>query len=459
VAGTQNIVVTGTDATGTQTANYALTVTLPPTLSLSAAVSAVSMQQGASATVALSAVAGGSYSGAITYSIAGLPSGVTAKWSANPVTPATSVSTTSETLTLTAASTATAGTATVTITAAGDGLVASKSISLQVLAAPGIQLSEAPASVSMQSLSATTATVTATPVGGFVAAAAAAGSSISIASGLPKGVTAAWSKPTLTAAGTVTWTLTLTGSTSTAAGAYNLNLAATVAGKTGPAYSASGVLPLNITLTPPALVAALGSTSLTVTQGKAVTNTISLAGNGTYAGAITLSLTGLPAGVTAAWSANPLTLVGEAGSSTLTLTTATTTVVGSYPVTVTAIGDGLTVVGKFALQVQTAPGLLMALGATTINMVHTYSTAFSVSVSPVGGFNAPVALSVSGLPANVSASFSKATLAAPGSGSVTLTLGGSSLAKAGTSKVTVTATGTSGGVTYSAAQVITLNLQ
>jgi pseudomonalisin len=248
-AGAKTIVITGTDTTGSQTATYTLTVTPLPTLTLNTASTSIAVVQGTSGTMSLTAVTGGSFSGMINYSISGLPAGVSAKWSANPATPTGSVSTNGETLTLTAASTATVGSATVVVTSAGDGLLASKSVTMQVQTAPGILLNLSPQTLSVLSVSANTVTVTATPVGGATLATGATGSNISIAAGLPKGFTAAWSAPIVTPAGAVSWKLTLTGSASAIAGTSTLSLAAAATSKAGSVYKASGRLPLTVTLT------------------------------------------------------------------------------------------------------------------------------------------------------------------------------------------------------------------
>ena len=248
-AGAKSIVVTGTDSTGTQTATYTLTVTPLPTLTLNAASTSIAVVQGASNTVGLSTVTGGSFSGSISYSLSGLPAGVTAKWSANPQTASGSASTNSETLTLMASSTAAAGEATVVATASGDGLTASKSVTLQVQAGPGILLTVSPQTITLASASTETATVTLTPVGGVIVATGATGSTIGITSGLPKGFTASWKTPSVTSAGSVAWTLTLTGSASAIASASSLSLAAAVTGKTGGVYKTSGNLPMTVTQT------------------------------------------------------------------------------------------------------------------------------------------------------------------------------------------------------------------
>ena len=249
-AGAKGIVVTSTDSTGTQTATYTLTVTALPTLTLNAASTSIAVVQGASGTVGLSAVTGGSFGGSISYSLSGLPAGVTAKWSANPQTPSASVSTSSETLTLVASSTAVTGSATVVVTASGDGLSASKSLTLQVQAAPGILLGLSPQTITVASASSATATVTVTPVGGVVVATGATGSTIGVTSGLPKGFTASWKTPIVTSTGAVAWTLTLTGSVSALASTSTLSLAAAITGRTGSVYKTSGNLPMTVTLTP-----------------------------------------------------------------------------------------------------------------------------------------------------------------------------------------------------------------
>jgi pseudomonalisin len=247
-AGAKNIVITGTDATGTQTTTYTLTVTPLPTLALNAASTSMAVVQGASNTVGLTVLTGGSFTGMIGYSASGLPTGVTAKWSANPATPPASVSTNNETLTLTASPTAPPSLATVVVTVAGDGVSASRSMTLQVQPALGVALAASPPTLSMGSLSTATVTVTATPLGAALLVINAGGSTISIASGLPRGVTASWSAPGVTSAGILFRTLTLSGSASAIAGTSMLSLTGTFTSKTGSVYKSSTNLPLTVSL-------------------------------------------------------------------------------------------------------------------------------------------------------------------------------------------------------------------
>ena len=441
--GAQNITITGTDATGTQTATYALTVTATPTLTLSSTTSSVTVNRGASNTVPLIVATGGSYSGNITFSVSGLPAGVTATWSANPATPAAAVSSTSETLTLTASASAVPSSSTVTVTATGDGLTSSKTVTVVVQNPAGVQLGVSPASISVQSLSATTAVVTATPTGSLVLAAGATGSVINVASGLPNGFTASWSNPTVNSSGAVLWTLTLTGSSTATAGTTTLTIQTNLKSATGAYYSASATLPVTVTLTPATLTATPASSTLSVLQGAAITDVVSLAGNGTYSGAASLSVSGLPAGVTASWSVNPVTLTNETGSSTLTLTASTVATAGTTTPTITVIGDGLTVTKSITLVVQPRPGAVLSVSPSSVSVSSLSSVTATVVAMPVGGLVAKTAGSsisvASGLPKGFTATWSAPTLTTAGTVSWTVTLTGSSTAVAGSSTLTLNA--------------------
>jgi pseudomonalisin len=245
-AGVNNIVITGSDSTGTQSVTYALTVTPLPTLALNAGSASISVVQGVSTTASFSTVTGGSFTGIISYSVSGLPAGVTAKWSANPQTPPASVSSNSETLTLTASASAPVSSVALVVTAAGDGISASKGVTLQVLPAVGAVLTITPQAISMPSSYFVLVTITLTPVGGVVAT-GGTGASISV-SGLPKGITASWSAPGVSSAGAVVWKLTLTGSASAMASTSPLSLNAALTAKNGSVYRATAIVPLTVTL-------------------------------------------------------------------------------------------------------------------------------------------------------------------------------------------------------------------
>ncbi len=107
-----------------------------PNFNLTATPNTLSVAQGNSgtSTIAVSAVNG--FTGSVTLSAAGLPTGVTAGFSPNPAT-------SSSTLTLTASATAATGTTTVTINGVSGALTNTTSLSLTVTGAPAATLTPA----------------------------------------------------------------------------------------------------------------------------------------------------------------------------------------------------------------------------------------------------------------------------------------------------------------------------
>src|SRR5207302_5595253 len=110
-----------------------------PSFTVSASPSTVSLQQCATATSTITVASQNSFNSATTLSASRLPSGVTAAFSPNPVTPPANGSATS-TLTFTASSTATIGTSTVTITGTSGTLTASTNITLTVSSSSSAQI-------------------------------------------------------------------------------------------------------------------------------------------------------------------------------------------------------------------------------------------------------------------------------------------------------------------------------
>src|SRR5207245_1125641 len=149
------------------------------------------------------------------------------------------------------------------------------------------------------------------------------------ASGLPAGATATFRPSAVTAGGSST--LTMATASSTPVGNYSI----TVMG-TGPSASHATTISLavNAPVSDDFSISANPST-LSVIEGQWATSTISTAVLSGSAQTVTLSAGGLPAGATATF--NP-TAVTAGGSSTLTMTTASSTPVGDYSITVTGTG-------------------------------------------------------------------------------------------------------------------------
>ncbi len=131
-AGPQNITFTASDASGNQSIVYTLTVLPAPTLALTSAPGTVALVQGGIADAAFTASTGGSFFGNISFSIAGLPSGVTVASPAFFSISASGAATVTTMLTFRATALTRIGSTEITVTVAGDGLVATRSLTLQI---------------------------------------------------------------------------------------------------------------------------------------------------------------------------------------------------------------------------------------------------------------------------------------------------------------------------------------
>jgi hypothetical protein len=103
------------------------------------------------------------------------------------------------------------------------------------------------------------------------------------------------------------------------------------------------------------------------------------------------------------------------------------------------------IVDDFALNASTASGpvgdFAISANPSAISMVQSSSSMSTVATTISGSFSSAIALSVSGLPAGATASFSPSSIAAPGNGSSTLTFLAGSATATGTYNVIVTGTG------------------
>jgi pseudomonalisin len=104
----------------------------PPTLTLTAATQSIAVTQGSSAVLAFTVATGGSFAGAVGFSVSGLPTGVTAAWSASPVAASPSAGSNHVALNLTAAQRSAIGYFPVVVSAAGDGITSKQTMTLLV---------------------------------------------------------------------------------------------------------------------------------------------------------------------------------------------------------------------------------------------------------------------------------------------------------------------------------------
>ncbi len=194
---------------------------------------------------------------------------------------------------------------------------------------PQFTISAAPASLTIAQGNQGKSTITTIVSGGFNDAIALS------ASGVPSGATVSFNPNPIPAPGAGTSTMIVKVGSNTPAGTYPI----TVTGNGGGIQQNTTVM-LTVTVTlqpdfiltasPPALAVAQGS----VGNATATTTTV-----GGFNSSINLSASGMPAGTTLSFDPQTIPAPG-AGNSTITITVAADTPLGTYPITVTGSGGG-----------------------------------------------------------------------------------------------------------------------
>ncbi|HEX8836205.1 MAG TPA: S53 family peptidase, partial [Candidatus Acidoferrum sp.] len=296
---------------------------------------------------------------------------------------------------------------------------------------PSFLLSASPASLTILQGASGSATISISPLNGF-----SGGVSLT-ASGLPNGVSAAFGTNPATASSL----LILSAAGAATTGTFTVTVTGTSGGLTATTTLAFTVNPQgNYTLS-------ASPNSLTIVEGAGGASTITVTPQNGFNSNVTLSASGLPAGVTA--SLNP---GATTSSSTLTLTATSTAATGTVSVTITGTAGNLTNATTVSLTVSPPPTFTLSASPNTLTVTQGSSGTSTITVNPLNGFNGSVALSASDLPNGVIASFN------PGSttSTSTVTLSASSTATAGTSTITVT--GTAGSLTKTTAVSLTVRL-
>lgn len=396
--------------------------TAPKSVAVSVSATTTAVTQGQTATVTV-AVDRTNFTGDVALAASGLPNGVTASFA-----PATlSNGTRSSTLTFTAASSADTGTVTINVTASGTGIDAkTATVALTCRIAPNFSIAVNPTSLSVAQAGSGTATVTITRVGDMT------GSVALVATGLPVGVTAAFSPASLDAT-TATSTLTLTAADTAVIGTSTITITGSSTGFTDKSAT------LGLSVTAAGFSIAVAPATLSLVQGANGQATLTVTRTG-MSGAVTLEATGMPSGVTAAFS--PATLDASTTSSTLTLTAAADAALGTGTITITGSSTGFanqTATLALTVTATAVPGFTIAASTTTLSVQQGANGQATITVARTGGMTGDVALAATGLPSGVTASFDPATVGASATTS-TLTLTAASSAAIGTANVTITGT-------------------
>jgi len=181
--------------------------------------------------------------------------------------------------------------------------------------------------------------------------------------------------------------------------------------------------------------------SRVIQAGSGTSFTLAVSPWGGFSNTVTLSVSGLPSGANASFSANSLnlgSLIYTSTNSTLSITTTGATPTGTYPLVISGVSGTVSnsatvnlVVGNYGISVapssQSAP-----IGSTNIS--------YTVTVATNSGFSGSVSFGLSGLPSGATAGFNPATLS--GAGNSTLTV--STTTSTPTGSYTLTLYGTNG---------------
>jgi hypothetical protein len=293
--------------------------------SLSASPSSVSVTQGSNGSSTITITPSNGFTGSVSLSATGLPSGATAAFSPNPATG-------TSTLRFTTSSATPTGTVTVTVTGTSGSLTHTTTITLTVNAAvnPNFSLSTSPSSQTVTPGNGTSYTATVTPSGGFIGSV-----SLSV-SGLPSGANATFGTNPING-GSGSSTMSVTTSTSTPTGSYTL----TVTGaSTNPSLTHSTTVTLVVSSTgSPSFSISASPSSRTVTRGSNTTYTVTVAVSNGFNGTVTFRVRGLPSNSSASF--NPSSVTGQ-GTSTMTLTTNASTTTGTFTLRIRGTSGGVT---------------------------------------------------------------------------------------------------------------------
>jgi pseudomonalisin len=200
--------------------------------------------------------------------------------------------------------------------------------------------------------------------------------------------------------------------------------------------------------TPPApsfAVSAPGSVNLAAAGTTSLNASVSVR-NG-FNGAVTLSMGGLPGGITASFNPSSLAAPGS-GASTLTFTASLSVKAGTYPVTITAASGRVSKTAAVGLVVTIPATFTLATSTSSATILVGKSATVTATTSITSTFKSAVNLTVSGQPSGLTANFSPTSIKSPGSGSGTLTISAAPTMTPGTYTLTVTASG--GGVVHTA---------
>jgi hypothetical protein len=289
-----------------------------------------------------------------------------------------------------------------------------------VVVAPDFTLNASPPSQTVTQGNSASYNMVITPTNGFTSPV-----TFSVA-GLPTGASSSFAPNPATASST----LTVTVGSATVAGSYTLTITGT---------SGSLTHTKTVTLVVPAADFGLSASpsSQAVLQGASTSYNVTINPTNGFSGQVTFSVAGLPSGASGSFTPNP-----GSSSSTLSVTASSTTPVGSYALTVTGISGALTHTAAVTLVVNAPPDFTLAPSPSSQTVIQGGAASYGLTLTALNGFSGQVTLSVTGLPAGATSSFS------PNPATSLSTLSVTAGVSSPVGSYTLTITGVSGGLTH-----------
>lgn len=198
----------------------------------------------------------------------------------------------------------------------------------------------------------------------------------------------------------------------------------------------------------PTITVAATTASATAARGSSASYPITVGRGGGFTGAVALTATGVPTGVTATFT--PASLATGVTASSLSLAVGATAAAGTSTITITASGTGVTSQTATVSLVVPSPAITLVAGSATATIVQGATTTIPVTITRTNGFTGAIDIGVTGLPAGVTAG---ALSIADGATTGTLTLTATGAAAATTTPVNITLTASGTGVTAQTATV------
>ncbi len=266
-------------------------------------------------------------------------------------------------------------------------------------------ISVAPASQQVSQGSNTSFTATVTPQTGFT------GTVNLGVSGLPAGVTSSFSVPAVTSGDS---TLHVAVDNTVAPGSYPFTITGTSGSLTHSTNATLQVTAADFALT-------VTPASRKVFQGGNTSWVATVTPQNGFTNAVTLGVSGLPAGVTAAFTVP----VPTSGNSTLNVAVGGSVAPGNYPFTITGVSGALTHSVNVTLTVLVQGTFTVGITPASQTVTRNSSSTYTVTITPLKGFHWTVDLTVKGTGLHITASLDPVSVGPAGTSTLTVNVDGS----------------------------------